>query len=1682
MSTTWQLIAKQIGNNPDSTCIVYEDKSLTYRELDVLSQKLAHHLTQLESFRLNPLVPLYLERSLWFPVVVCGIWRAGGVYVPIDPLQPKDRLIQVLEDTSAAFIFTDKEHEQSDCRVEQHLIENIFDQTGFNTALEPRSNSLAYVLFTSGSTGIPKGVQISHKALLNHLQSIKSFWAYDKPPVGAALTPFVFDVSVWEMFSVLTEGGILHILPSEYSYQATELLERVINRQIDQLYIPPGMVPEIARKATEEQITLPLKRILFGVEPLKPEHFLSIRDACTDAVLLNGYGPTEATVCCTVFPFRGDHHPYERVPIGWAMPGYQIKLVGEPNYTPGLGELGEIWVGGDSVSDGYLHDDALNARLFHTDEHGVRWFKTGDLALQMEDGALIFSGRSDRQIKIRGYKVEPIEIELTINKYPGIDDSAVIQMTNENGFKYLVAFAGSFVADEILPDQVMWFIADRLPDYMIPSKVTIMKSLPRNLSGKIDRSALIDMHQAGRLQAQQPETDLEKKILKCWKEVLKREDIGITDSYFQFGANSLSAARIAAKIEVKTGKQCRIGLLSKYPTVQLLARKLEASGLDYVKDEHVAQLLKDRIPVTPTQEELLFLHEVDPDGRTHNILTRFEIKSACDPECLMQAIKNFIERQPSLHLKFLRDQGQWYQEPIKGFRCQLPFRSIVDEDEAEQKRIVGQTVQQVGRIAFDIFKGPLQSGFLLQLEPDRYEFIWSVHHLIFDGWSMSIMLRGIRDAIGGKLMDQPVPYAGWIGENLQQFRQTTPNQIEKRINQLEPFAYPLSLPVISQGYSNLVTDGARNWFIIPTELQQQLEKMALASGSTLFNLLYTAYGLLLSLYSGKSSFMIGTPYANRHTALADQVTGYGITVLPLGFKADFNASFDDNLHANSRYTEEGYDLTYVAPGQIVKPLNKKVPGHSGSLLQAMFILQNWEHHEEPEGPVKLVQTDVGNQTAKMLITLNAEQVATGLECWFEYQMRQLDKEQVDRMATEFVSLLQHIVIDPHQTLKQIRDHFAGRMPVVTSHPSAAFISETSLGLWAMKHWLDEGGTLAAVMSNHTDTLKFARENGIMIISYGRKNLSQFKELGIDYLFSIVNSFILKPDILEVPRLGAINYHDSPLPELAGVYATSWALLEGRNEHAISWHYMVPGTDEGDLIVQKKFALEPGITVFELDTICYEKAQTGFREMVEMMHKGKPEGKKQHGKGSYNGLHKKPPLGGIVSFDRPGEQIISQYRALAFNARYPNPLCSLKIPFGDDCIYPQKILFVAGKAADLPGTLISHDARKLVFSCTNGSIEVLGAETRMRQPVDHVRLASLWKQTDMLTTQDLMDTRICLWLEKLSAREKRWVNFFENQTEPVNLEPLPPEPDCFTDEISLEGLSDHALAIAITVFLRMVDPTYSFGIAVSTGSLSPFQKMLTETILPFQFGKFDPDDFITMFEEASQKILEATPEHAYLKDIFYRYPQLRSEGWNGPQYHWTLYPGSAGDGHMEVGDIHILNGRVRVRQARVKGRFIDVPEWSYRFSRLAQFFNPERFGDIIPDDVLFLPAEKAEIMPEIVWGYRSLGDWFVEMALTWPDKPALVQDDRRLTFDGTLMMVRRIAYALRQEDTGSHTIAVSIERSPEAIIAQLAIYMLGYTYVPIDPHNPESRIRYVLEKSKPALMLTTRELYPDLKPL
>lgn len=599
---TPQLIANQAAATPSATALVVNGQAITYHDLNHQANQLAHYLRSL-GVRQDTLVGVCLERSLDMVVALLGILKAGGAYVPMDSTYPPLRLAFMMQDAQAPVLITRQRLAEHLPAQDVHVIQMDVDapmlaqQSADDPAPITTSDSLAYVIYTSGSTGQPKGVQITHDALLNLIYWHQRAFSVSATDRATQLAGPAFDATVWELWPHLTIGASVYMPDEETRVSPARLRDWLIEQRITIAFLPTALAEGVM--ALDWPTRTALRYLLTGADTL---HRYPSSDL--PFTLVNNYGPTENTVVTTSGPIPPVSHAGALPSIGRPIDNTQVYILDEQLQLVPIGAIGELYIGGASLSRGYLHRPDLTEQRFipdpFSDEPGARLYRTGDMARFLPDGQIAFLGRDDTQIKIRGYRIEPDEIAFALNGHPAIEASVVTASANDEGDKSLVAYIVPAADAQMSVAALQEHLRARLPDYMVPATYVRLEALPLTPNGKVDRRALPAPTPENTMRDNagvetESYTVVEEQVATIVASLLHLEHVGLDDNFFMLGGHSMLGAQVIAQMAETFGVDIPLRTLFEGPTARELAAEVERlilAQLENISDEEAQRLLE----------------------------------------------------------------------------------------------------------------------------------------------------------------------------------------------------------------------------------------------------------------------------------------------------------------------------------------------------------------------------------------------------------------------------------------------------------------------------------------------------------------------------------------------------------------------------------------------------------------------------------------------------------------------------------------------------------------------------------------------------------------------------------------------------------------------------------------------------------------------------------------------------------------------------------------------------------------------------------------------------------------------------------------------------------------------------------------------------------------------------------
>ncbi|MBW4457214.1 MAG: amino acid adenylation domain-containing protein [Nostoc indistinguendum CM1-VF10] len=1040
-----QLFEAQVELTPDAVAVVFEDKHLTYRELNCRANKIAHHLRYL-GVGPDGLVGLCLERSLEMVVGLLGILKAGGAYVPLDPAYPRERLAFMLEDAQVLVLLTQQ-------RLLEGLSENEAQPVCLDTdweaiALKSEENlasgvtvdNLAYAIYTSGSTGRPKGAIMSHRPLSNLLS-----WQLQNStlPTGAKTLQFAsvsFDVSFQEIFSTWCSGGTLILISEEVRRDAVSLLRCLTDESVQRLFLPFVALQQLAEVANSGgSVPISLREIITAGEQLQvTQQIANLFRNLEGCVLHNHYGPSESHVI-TSFILTGSPIGWPTLPsIGRPIANVQIYLLDSHLQPVPVGVPGELYIGGVGLARGYRNRPELTAEKFiahpFSNESGARLYKTGDLARYLPDGNIEFLGRIDHQVKIRGFRIELGEIEAVLSQYPGVRETVVVVREDEPGSKRLVAYVVLNPEQALTITDLRRFLEEKLPQYMVPTAFVMLEALPLTPSGKVNRRAL-PVPDKAQLQPEgifvAPQTPVEELLAGIWAEVLGVEKVGIHNNFFELGGHSLLATRVISQLREVFKVELPLRRLFETPTVAGLAKDIETAtkaglGLDAPRIEHISRL--GELPLSFAQQRLWFLAQLEPDTPSYNISAAVRLQGRLNVAALEQSLNEILRRHEVLRTAFKTVNERPVQVISSATPLSLPIVDLSELLQTQLKTKVKQLAIAEAQQPFALDTSPMLRVKLLRLSKHEHVALFTMHHIASDGWSIGVLVRELAPLYQAFCTGQPSPltelpiqyadFTVWQRQWLQ--GEVLEAQLAYWKQQLESNLPVLQLPTARPRAEVKTSRGATNSFVIHSNLSEAIQALSRQEGVTLFMALLAGFQVLLQRYTNQDDIVVGTDVANRNRAETESLIGFFVNLLVLRTDLSGNPSFRELLLRVREVALGAYahqDLPFDKLVGALRP--KRDSSNTPPLFQVLFVLQNAPMPALDLPGLTLSLLEVENEIAKFDLALFLTETEQGIVGNWRYNADLFETNAITRLSAHFKTLLKSIVAQPDARINNL---------------------------------------------------------------------------------------------------------------------------------------------------------------------------------------------------------------------------------------------------------------------------------------------------------------------------------------------------------------------------------------------------------------------------------------------------------------------------------------------------------------------------------------------------------------------------------------------------------------------------------------------------------------------------------------
>ena len=971
-----ELFTEQAKRTPDKIALVFENEKFTYKQLDEMTNSLAHYLRE-KGVKRNDIVPIIAKRSWHVIVAMIGVMKAGGAYMPVSPEFPSERIRYMFEIADVKIALTYGYSDAlEDVNVEMIALNSI-DYLKNTSMVQNKNESddLCYIIFTSGSTGQPKGVAIRHRNVLNYCCNNRSNSVCNRIVSGGSesvvsVTNIVFDIFVTESLLPLVNGLTIYFADDDEVMSQSKLSNLIIKNSIDVIQTTPTKMKSYMLDQSRLDYLSVLKTIVLGGEALPEELYRNILKY-SNADVFNIYGPAETTVWSTNAEITSSD-----ITIGSPIANTQIYILDKSGSPLPIGVPGELCIAGDGVGGGYLNRPELTAEKFvpnpfatEENHHGKIMYHTGDLACWMADGEIEYLGRIDTQVKIRGLRIELGEIENVMSGFPGIRLTAVSDKRDENNRQYLVGYYTS--EQEIDEKELRNHLASKLPKYMVPNYFMRLDDMPMTASGKTDRKNLpVPDFTTQEREYIAPETDTEQKLADIWRRLLNIDEIGRTDDFFECGGDSLIAISMLTEIENYFDVEISIKDVMEKPVLNKLAQCIEKAG----KKLKIKANNKNTYKLMPQQKALYVTYSKEPFSLTYNMPAKIHVPDEIDINKLKDAITKAAGHHRIL-FSHIESDGQ----ELIGVYDDVDELVFEQYNENEINKFVRP---------FDLSKAPL-----VRVGISGNEILFDMHHIVADGETMNILLRDIiKEYDGIDVNDEKVTYGDYSEFFYKQDMAVHKEYFKEQLKcDFEPVVLPATKNPIEKGFSKV--------YEIAENVVSAAKKYARKNNMTDTMIFWAAYGILLSKYSGNNSVLSSIVLKNRIYADTKDMAGMFVNTIPVhidvtGSVCDYMQNIKKQILGLFEHQELPFALISDAVGMKDK-----------SVINTSFVYQADGEKSFTIGGEKIVPEQLATDTSKFDLMMELTPVNDGLRIRMEFDGTKYDENLIDRLVDAYTRIL-----------------------------------------------------------------------------------------------------------------------------------------------------------------------------------------------------------------------------------------------------------------------------------------------------------------------------------------------------------------------------------------------------------------------------------------------------------------------------------------------------------------------------------------------------------------------------------------------------------------------------------------------------------------------------------------------------
>lgn len=1014
-----ELFEEQADKTPENIAAIYEGRTMNYRELEEHSNQLAHLLIQRGVLPDTP-VGVRMDRSIELVVVIMGILKAGGAYLPIDKEAPKSRMKTLLESAKAPICFVDEDMGEKGQGLVDFITLDLADEK-FSSFLKSKPKcevspeNLVSVYYTSGSTGTPKGVCSTHQGWVNRMCWMQNKHGMKEKEIALQKTTLTFDDAAVEFFWPLMVGGTIALIPPGAHRDPKMILDYAVKHNVTLLQFVPSMLQMILEEISPIQKAelSNLRIVVSSGESLKRE-LVSEFYQKMPGKLFNSWGATEVSIDSTCFDCDPqDHSGKDIVSVGRPIDNNRVYILDEYLVPVPYGVPGDLYIAGIGLAQGYLNNPIKTVEAFVEDPFykDEKMYRTGDRGYIDWDKNIMFLGREDNQVKIRGMRVELGEIESTLRTMKGIKDAVVLTPNKQQLVAYYVT-----ESESLEPQQIKKWLNTVLPEFMVPVYYIRMDSFPLNSNGKVDRKSLPRPNEENLIlhtTFSEPKSGFEEKILSIWQTKLCLEQIGTDDDFFELGGHSLLAVQVVSQINKEFKTNLPVRVLFENPTIAGISSLVE------VKEEtssyrEIKKTLKrgGLYPLSDAQKRIWFLDKLTEEVN-YNMPLILKFGGHVDTDRMNKSIGRLISRHEILRTNFIEVEGVAWQKIIPKMDFML---DVVEMDKGELQELIHIQMNT----KFNLQEGPLLRGLLVR-EAEHDTLILTIHHIISDGWSLNILKEELLSFYSGNpamTMEPPLQYADYSI-----WKQAGEEEMDKQLsywkNQLKGDIPSLELPSDNRKDVSIYKDVTLNRSMTPA-LAKAIKSFSKFHKVTPFMVILSTFNVLLSRLSNQTDIIIGTPIVNRNQDELERAIGLYLNTLPIRSQIRNDETFLQLLFQIRNTVMDAFAYQDVPFERIVEKVQPERNISRNPLFDVMINYRNFaeevsSHAEELE----VVEVEVDEIASKFYMTLYIEEISDGFNLRLSYQNNRYSQDRMEEFLNQYFHLLHQFIDKPDHLISDV---------------------------------------------------------------------------------------------------------------------------------------------------------------------------------------------------------------------------------------------------------------------------------------------------------------------------------------------------------------------------------------------------------------------------------------------------------------------------------------------------------------------------------------------------------------------------------------------------------------------------------------------------------------------------------------